>query len=132
MNSRMDEIQCSIVNAKFPRFMELTEKRRSICRRYLDIVEGIAWSEGAVFHQFPILVSDREAVLRIMDEESIPHMIHYPRHVSDFWDARANGEVGYRVSDKILSLPCHPFMTEGHVAKMERFLERIRAYEVRT
>lgn len=132
VNSRMDEIQCAIVNAKFPRFMELTDKRRLICQRYLNIVKGITWKGSPVFHQFPILVKDRGAIETIMNEEGIPYMIHYPHHVSDFLAVRANGEVGYRVNDKILSLPCHPFMTEAHISKIERFLERVHTYEVRT
>jgi len=131
INSRMDEIQCAIVNAKFDTFQKLTEKRIEIAQRYLEIVQGITWRPGAVYHLFPILFHNREKVIAEMEKRQIPYVIHYEQHVSEMPALRGlNGKVGYRVNDKILSIPCHAFMKEDEIQKVEEFLNDVKGYEV--
>lgn len=131
VNSRMDEIQAAIVNAKFDTFHTLTLERRIIANRYLRIVNGIDWRPGAVFHVFPLLFRDREKVIREMDSRKIPYIIHYPEHVSEMPALPGqNWTVSYRVSDKILSVPCHAFMSEDEIQRVEEFLYAVRDFEV--
>ena len=39
-------------------------------------------------------------------------------------------KVDYRVNDKIISLPCHPFLKEIEIQQIEEFLEEFKQYEV--
>jgi len=131
INSRMDEFQSAIVNAKISRFKELIGVRREICKRYLEVSKGIDWRKDSVFHQFVVLVDSRDKYLKDLQKEEIPYMIHYPRHVSELESLGGfNGEVGYRFNDKCVSLPCHPFMEEDDIQKVEEFLWNHREYEV--
>lgn len=131
VNSRMDEFQSAVVNAKLPGFEKLNDRRREICGRYLQIVKGIDWKDGAVFHQFPVLYENRDQIAKQMTKEGIPFIIHYPEHVSDMDPLRSDSHtVEYRVNDKIISFPCHPFMTEEEIQKVEDFLRRTRDQEI--
>jgi len=131
VNSRIDEMQTSIILAKFPYFEGLNRKRRKIAERYMKIVRGITWRDGAVFHQFPILFRDRDEVINLMNERNIESLIHYPFHVSEIPVLMGKeNHVGYRVSDNILSIPIHPFLTEEEIQRIEEFLYDVREEEM--
>jgi len=131
INSRMDEFQAGIVNAKFKKFAQLNEIRNNICSRYKKIVNGFKTRPGCVFHQFVILVNNRDDVIKKLDEQKIPYIIHYPNHVSemDIFKNSLYNKVGARINDKCLSIPCHPFMSENDVQLVEKLLYNIKTYE---
>ena len=132
VNSRMDEIQSSIVNTKLNKYKILNNKRRQIASRYLNIVDGINWDSNAVFHQFVVLFNKRDVVLDKLSKNCIPYMIHYKHHVSEMPPLEGkDNQVRYRVNDKCVSLPCFPFMEESEIAQVEDFLFKYKDYEFR-
>jgi dTDP-4-amino-4,6-dideoxygalactose transaminase len=137
INSRMDEIQCGIVNIKLDKFQKLNNVRISIAKRYNNIVKGmnenkygIGFSRDpkCVYHQYPLLFNDRKSIIKELEKRDIPYSIHYPHHVTDMdiMKCGLNDEVGYRINDKILSLPIHPFLKEIEIQQIEEFLEGFR------
>jgi dTDP-4-amino-4,6-dideoxygalactose transaminase len=130
VNSRMDEIQSAILNVKLSKFQKLNEMRRYVADRYLKIVKSVKWSKRAVFHQFVVLFNEREKVIEELQKQKIPFMVHYPFHVSEFEPLKGKyNEVGFRVSDKCISLPCHPYMKEYEIEQVENFLWKVKQYE---
>lgn len=131
INSRMDEIQCAIVNSKMDGFQELNNRRIAIANRYKQIIRGTDSTRGSVYHQFVVLFRKRSLILKKMEEKKIPYMIHYKKHVEDMHALRTKNGLGagFRVSDKCVSLPCHPFMTDSEIQMVEEFLEKCRGYE---
>lgn len=131
VNSRMDEFQAGIVNAKFSRFVELNNKRKSICSRYGKVVKGLTTRHDCVFHQFVILFNNRAKVIDEFSNTGVPYIIHYPNHISemDIFNDVIYRRVGTRINDKCLSVPCHPFMSEEEIQKVEELLHKVRAYE---
>lgn len=131
INSRMDEMQASIVLAKMPKFESLNEKRIEIANRYKKIVKGYKIYTKSVYHLFTVLFENREKIIEQMNAAKIPHMIHYKAHVTDFAALRGinNNEVGVRISDKILSIPCHPYLSENEIQKIEQFLYSVKDQE---
>jgi dTDP-4-amino-4,6-dideoxygalactose transaminase len=131
INSRLDEIQSSILNVKLGYFEELLGKRRAICNRYLKASYSINWNNNSVFHQFVVLYNKRHEIIQELKNRSIPYMIHYPYHVTDFNVLKCNNnDVKYRVNDKVISLPCHPFLTLDQISYIEKFLMDFKGYEV--
>ena len=55
VNSRMDEIQSSILNIKFNQFYKFNDIRIKIANRYKKIVKGIKINSYSVYHQFVIM-----------------------------------------------------------------------------
>jgi dTDP-4-amino-4,6-dideoxygalactose transaminase len=131
INSRMDEMQASIVLAKLSKFESLNEKRNEIANRYKKIVKGYRVNTKSVYHLFTVLFESRDDVIKEMNDRDIPYMVHYKAHVTDYHALRGinNNDVGIRISDKILSIPCHPYLSEDEIQKVEQFLYSVRARE---
>ena len=130
INSRMDEMQASIVNSKLPHFSKLNDRRREICTRYKKHVRGFDAREGCVYHQFVMLYRERSRIISELNNAGIPHIIHYKHHVSEIPVLRGKfNDVSYRVNDKCVSLPCHPFMKENEIQQVEEFLYKHKDYE---
>lgn len=141
VNSRMDEIQCGIINVKLHKFQKLNDIRNSIANRYNKIVKGmkinkygigLSKNPKCVYHQYVLQFNERDKIIEELNKRDIPYMIHYPHHIPDMEVMKCglNDEVGYRVNNKVLSLPVHPFMREIEVQQVEEFLNDFKSYEV--
>lgn len=131
INSRMDEFQCAVVNAKVPGYIDLTKKREEIAQRYKNIVKGIQINSNCVYHQFVLRFRKREEILAQLELQGIPYLIHYPYHVSEMKPLKGKyNKVNFRVNHEVVSLPCHPFMIESEIKKVGGFLYEFRKYEV--
>lgn len=115
-NSNMGEMECAVVNAKMDKFENLIEKRRNIAGRYKKIVDGIRINSNCIYQQFTVLFNEREKVIEQLKKLNIPFIIPD----SKFED---------NISSKIISLPCHPFMTEAQIQLVEGFLKSNKQYE---
>jgi dTDP-4-amino-4,6-dideoxygalactose transaminase len=131
INSRLDEVQSSILNVKLKKFTALNDKRREVCRRYQQIVKGFRAREGCVFHQFVVRFKERDVVIENLDKQKIPYIIHYKKHSSEVPAlSGVHNHVGFRVSENCLSFPCHPFLEEQEIQVVEDFLRRFKDYEI--
>lgn len=130
INSRMDEIQASILNIKSKQFHKFNDKRIEIANRYKKIIKGIKINSYSVYHQFTILFNDRDFIIEKLNEENIPYMIHYSHHISEMDILKGiYNDVNFKVNDKIISLPIHPFLEEEDIIKIEEFLKKYKSYE---
>jgi len=89
----------------------------------------LKFRHGFLYH-FRMLFNERDMITDELKKQGIPFMIHYPKHISDmpvFQYLDHNPE--YRINDKIISLPCHPFMQEEHIQQVEDFLKQYKQYE---
>jgi UDP-2-acetamido-2-deoxy-ribo-hexuluronate aminotransferase len=123
VNSRMDEFQCAVVNAKMETFMEMTKARVAIAEEYKKFVRGIKANGNCIYHQFVVMFDRRNRVIEDLEESKISYMIHYPMHVSEMVALSGiKNYVGFIVNDKILSLPCHAFMSQEDIDSVVSFL----------
>ncbi len=75
---------------------------------------------------------DREALAKALGAEGIPTAVHYPvpLHLQPAFGSLGLGQGSFPVSEgvagRIISLPMHPFLTEGEIdliaAAVRRFL----------
>lgn len=131
VNSRIDEFQASVVRAKLKGFHDLNDKRIMIAKRYKNHVRGMKTRGKCVYHQFPVRFSNRDEIIEKMSALSIPHVVHYGNHVCDYAFLNPNNyKVRNRISESIVSFPCHPFMTEEEIQKVERFLSDVKTQEL--
>jgi len=126
-NSRLDELQAALLNAKLTRFMDWTARRRVIAGRYDERLAGInlipaSLKEGSthVYHQYVITVTDRDALQEHLKARGIATLIHYPvplHKQAAFADARSAGELRETElrATQILSLPIHPWLEDQEV-----------------
>lgn len=138
INSRMDEWQAAVVNAKMESeidFKRLILVRRENAARYKKIISGMPEHFYNIWHQFPVLFKERdEVIIPELKKREIPFMIHYDRHISEqpvFVDNKTI-KVGFRVNNKVISLPVHAHLAETDIQKVEQFLHDFKSYEAVT
>lgn len=132
INSRLDEFQSAVILSKMNIYRGWNLMRQMIAERYKKIVRGIHVHTNCVYHQFPLLLSNRDLAIKMLNERGIPYMIHYPYHITDqeVLAGKNKHEVGFRINDKILSLPIHACMIESEIQQVEEFLNDIKQDEI--
>ena len=134
INSRMDEIQAAILNVKFPRLDWMNLNRTKIASIYKDAMpfglKTMENTQNCVWHQFPIQFIDERMCNRFklyLKTEGIPHLTHYPRMVYQLGWNEENMADDHKnhLSKRIVSIPCHSWMTQKEVDKVANFLRSI-------
>jgi len=134
----MSDIMAAIGLAQMGRFAEFSDKRRTLARRYEELLSSVPgifhiphdYAE-VVPHIFPILLppgTDREWVRNQMLDAGIQTGVHYqPNHHLSYF--RQIEELPLPVTDaissRLLSLPLHPDLSFGDVDKSVKNLVRI-------
>ena len=68
VNSRIEEIQAAIINAKIQtedNYLFLRQRRENIAKCYLEIVDGISWRECPSYHIFPSMFENRDEIIKL-------------------------------------------------------------------
>ncbi len=125
-NSRLDELQAGFLLAKLPHLDHWNDVRRSLASQYDDQLKGIAslttpvCREYAkhVYHLYVIQTDKRDELRQFLADKGICTLIHYPLPIHL---QQAYGDLGYTsgslpvteaVTNRILSLPLNPWLTE--------------------
>jgi dTDP-4-amino-4,6-dideoxygalactose transaminase len=136
MNSRLDTLQAAILLVKFKAFRdyELTEINE-VARRYSEMLKGVVKYTPVVeagsyssWAQYTIQLESREQrdrVQRELKEKGIPTMVYYPKPMhcqtvykeEKIYGACPNAEL---LSETVLSLPIHPYMTRDENEEVVR------------
>jgi len=155
LNSRLDELQAAILRVKLPHLEQWNASRRQRAHRYNelladvpeitppheltdrgpvvrrgdDVADGRPPLLEAVYHQFTVLVDDRDAVSKRLKEKGIGNAIYYPvpLHLQEVHAHLGHGPgslpVCERLARRCLSLPMFPELSEeqiGHVVETLR------------
>lgn len=127
-NTRLDELQAAILRVKLNYLDEWNNARRKIAKQYRDQITSSYIScpveldgYSHVYHLFVIKTSYRNQLQRWLEKKNIQTQIHYPRPVhlqkcflKEFQNALIL-PVTEDISQKILSLPMYPEMTNDQV-----------------
>jgi len=118
MNSRLDTIQALILNEKIKNLEKYNYKRRKIASFYEKNINNkkitkLIYSKNCVYHQYVILVNEREKFSKYLDKRKIQYGYHYPKciHELDVFKKEnkankfPNSEL---ISKKGISLPIDP------------------------
>ena len=136
-NSRLDELQASILNVKMKYLDKWTKKKREIASFYQKKLSDIVKvpldksNEYAVYHTFIIQINKRDKLQKFLLQKGIETKIHYsiPIHLQ-----KAAQYLGYKKGDfpkaekqaeKILSLPIYPELKEE---QLELVVKEIRNF----
>ena len=127
VNSRMDELQAAVLSVKLPDLDCCNERRRQIALRYnLEITNPlIVLPRGIhpnVWHIYPVLCVQRDALQTYLSARDIQTQIHYPipphkQKAYAEWNDR-HYPITEQIASQELSLPCHPSMTDEEVQQV--------------
>lgn len=121
-NSRMDGIQGAVLNVKLKHLADWTELRRQNAASYNELLtglDGVVIAQEAeyarhVYHIYPILVQNRDALIADLAEKEIFCGIHYPVpvHLTEAYRflgyGRGSFPVTEKCADRLISLPMFP------------------------
>ncbi|MEO5818935.1 MAG: DegT/DnrJ/EryC1/StrS family aminotransferase [Vicinamibacteraceae bacterium] len=146
VNSRLDEMQAAILRARLERLPAWTTRRRALAARYRaglapivaaataagrSLVIPPEFDAGHVYHLFPVLSSERDALKARLDADGIETLIHYPvpipRQPAVATEEPADCPVANRICHQLLSLPLYPDMADATVDAVLAALGRVIA-----
>lgn len=141
VNSRLDTIQAAVLNVKLKAFIEHElEDVNRVYNLYTERLSGLVETpvipEGfySSFAQYTIKLKSKEqrdGLQAKLKEHGIPSMIYYvkPMHKQGAFGALEyddkNFEVTNELSDIVLSLPMHPYMSLDDVEKVCSVVEKL-------
>jgi dTDP-4-amino-4,6-dideoxygalactose transaminase len=134
VNSRLDEMQAAILRARLARLPDWTARRRARGARDRAAQPPIAaaaaaagrtltvppqFDAGHVYHLFPVLSGERDALRSRLEAEGVETLIHYPvpipKQPALATEEPADCPVANRLCQELLSLPLHPDLAEATV-----------------
>ena len=131
INGRLDSIQAAIVIAKMAIFDEEILKRQAVAEAYnsrLDrhdiTLPEVASNNTSVYAQYTILCEDRDRVQSTLRRTEIPAVPYYavPLHLQPVFKylgySKGDFPVTEMVSDRCLSLPMNPYLTENELDRV--------------
>jgi dTDP-4-amino-4,6-dideoxygalactose transaminase len=135
VNSRLDELQASVLRARLPRLAALTGARRALAgeyRRHLPVAAPVRERDpGHVYHLFPIRSARRDALQAALAAAGVETLIHYPiplsrQPVFAHLGVRDRCVIADDAAGSLLSLPLHPRLQTGDV---RRVAAAVQAFE---
>jgi dTDP-4-amino-4,6-dideoxygalactose transaminase len=125
VNSRIDEIQAAVLLLRLQNLDEENSKRRIIIKRYLDSLSDkrtvvFLDDESFVGHLAVLVTDSREKDQEVLNAAGISTGIHYPilDNYQPAWKSIFDNPITPNAvtnSQKILTLPCFPRLTENEV-----------------
>lgn len=138
MNSRLDTLQAAILLPKFKAFVEYELEAVNKVAKWYDarlkdtfVTPVVPESFLSSWAQYTILLPDRakrDVIQQRLREKGIPSMIYYPRGMHQqaaFADMQLPDEWypnTIEATQRVLSLPMHPYLTEDTVDEIAKVL----------
>ena len=137
INSRLSEIQASILNLKLNNLSGSIKRRRQIARKYFEGLKNTSIglpkvnnNNFHVFHIFEATHSKRDLIIKKMKEKKINLSIHYqyPIHTMSAYKKFANKKILKETENKskiIFSLPIYPTLKNIEIDLIVKNLKNI-------
>lgn len=134
-NSRLDEIQATILNVKLKYLNIENEKRRLIAKYYLNniknskiILPKITKFNEHNFYVFVVRTKNRDQLQKYLAENEIGSLIHYPipphkQIAYKEWN-KLSFPITEQIHNEILSIPISPVLTNNEIKKIVNVLNK--------
>ena len=126
-NSRIDELQAAVLCAKLKHLDHDNNRRRQIANRYMTeianpLVVLPSPCDSNVYHIFPVLCQQRDALKQHLQDCGIDTMIHYPipphRQLCYNQLNHLSLPLTEMIHQQELSIPCNQAMTDDEVSQV--------------
>lgn len=123
VNSRLDTLQAAVLLPKLDLLEEEVQLRNQVAENYTRMFSKGAFKgtpfvelhNVSAWAQYTIRVRNREATQARLKSVGIPTAVHYPIPLNKqpaVADCATSLPVGDKMSEKVMSLPMHPYITE--------------------
>lgn len=129
-NSRLDEIQATILRVKLRHIDEFNRERRRVAHRYSELMADLPvqtpHEDGLgvhVYHQYTLLSDRREAVMDALQKAGVSSAVYYPvpLHQQKVFAKSCAGlslPVTESVSKRCFSLPIYPELEDSDIGRV--------------
>ena len=128
-NSRLDEIQASVLSVKLKYLDADNLNRKKVASYYLDHIKNSKIilpergnQESNVWHLFVVRTSNRNAFQNYLKENNIQTLIHYPipAHLQEAYKElnKHSYPITEKICNEVISLPISPVMPMDEVKKV--------------
>ena len=128
LNSRLDTLQAAVLQVKLRHFDEELAAVNRVADKYNCLLQGkvktpkvpveMGWCTSS-WAQYTIQADNRDEIQARLKAAGIPSMVYYPRTMSRQTAFAHLGQepcpVADRLSQTVLSLPMHPYMTDEEI-----------------
>lgn len=125
INSRMDDLQASILRVKLRTLDWQLARRRAWAEKYdqavgeCPLIQGIQVSRHGThaYHQYVIRCDQRSRLITHLNDQGIPSAILYPAalHQQKAWQQQDSFPVSEKAAAEVLALPLHPYLHEESI-----------------
>lgn len=130
INGRLDTLQAAILLEKLKIFPDEIEKRNQVAQKYSEGLEDfvkvprVPAEYTSVWAQYSVLSDDREKLQDALKRAGIPTAVYYPKplHLQAAFSylgyRPGDFQVSEQISQKIFSLPMHPYLTREEIGQI--------------
>ncbi len=130
VNGRLDAIQAAVLLVKLDIFDDELARREVVAKAYDERLGGYVETPWRVpdtrsaWAQYTLKVERRDELAAHLKDRGIPSMIYYPMPMhfqpayKDYGDGPGSLPVSEKLSEEVLSLPFHPYLTEGEIDRI--------------
>lgn len=127
INGRMDTLQAAVLIQKLKIFEDELNKRAMVARTYRKQLEDkvrcqeVSMPYQSAWAQFSFVCEQRSKIVSKLETNHIPHGIYYPKplHLQKAFSGlkykKGDFPVSEMVSDSILSIPMHPYLSKEQI-----------------
>lgn len=138
VNSRLDELQASVLSVKLKNLDEINYKRRIIANLYLTKINNkavilptkVSDEKAHVWHVFVVMVANRKKFKQYLDENGIQTLIHYPipPHKQNAYKEMSymSFPISEKIHNQIISIPISQIQT---LTQTEYVIDIINKFE---
>lgn len=132
-NSRLDEIQATVLDVKLRYLDQDNDKRRKVAQYYIEHINNpfislpkTLPSKNNVFHLFPILCTKRDELHDYLEKNGVQTVIHYPipPHKQECYKEwkKLSFPITEQIHNQELSLPISPVMEREDIMSIVNYL----------
>ena len=137
-NSRLDPIQAAILKIKLRHLEKWNSERKKVAEYYLSELEDrfLPWKahpriQDSVWHIFPVETNNREKLSRVLAENGIQTLVHYPKppHLQTAYKEQFKYErfpLTELKCSRLVSLPMGPHMSIEAIKHVVEILNGFR------
>lgn len=133
-NSRLDNIQATILNIKLNYIKKWIKKRQQIAKKYIQKLNiNEKFNKDHVYHLFVIKEKKRKEMIKFLNLQGIGYGIHYSKpihkmkayskYVCKKCDCLKNSE---KLSKEVISIPMYPYLQNNQLFRVIKIIKKFR------
>ena len=128
VNSRLDEIQATVLRVKLKYLDKENQKRREIAKYFCENIKNplitlpLLGDKDEIWHVFPVRVKNRDTFQKYLTDNDIQTIIHYPipphkQQAYKEWN-NLSFPITEQIHNEIISLPISQVMTDEEAKQL--------------